>query len=125
MKILIWIGCIFVASVVQVLLGYAGIGGAIPAVLVYGAMFWSAKALCKKYSESQQRKKTQHRMDAARQTEEFSMTQVDENPQKDNSDEATPVNHQIKFCRKCGFELIEGSEFCSRCGTEIAKEWDA
>ena len=61
-------------------------------------------------------------MDAARQTEEFSMTQVDEKPQKGNSDEATPLNHQIKFCRKCGFELIEGSEFCSRCGTEIAKE---
>lgn len=29
---------------------------------------------------------------------------------------------QIKFCRKCGFELIMGSEFCSRCGTAIAKE---
>ena len=28
----------------------------------------------------------------------------------------------IKYCRKCGFELIEGSEFCSRCGTKIIKE---
>lgn len=29
---------------------------------------------------------------------------------------------RIRFCRKCGFELIAGSEFCSRCGTAIAKE---
>ena len=25
----------------------------------------------------------------------------------------------IRFCRKCGFEMIEGSEFCSQCGTKI------
>ena len=29
---------------------------------------------------------------------------------------------KIRFCRRCGFELIENSEFCSRCGTEIEKE---
>ena len=28
----------------------------------------------------------------------------------------------IRFCRKCGFELIAGSEFCSKCGTAVIKE---
>ncbi len=38
-------------------------------------------------------------------------------------DSSTPKEHpQIKFCWKCGFELIEGSEFCSNCGTKIKKE---
>lgn len=27
-----------------------------------------------------------------------------------------------KFCQKCGFELIEGSNFCSRCGSAVVKE---
>lgn len=26
---------------------------------------------------------------------------------------------RIKFCRKCGFELIDESEYCSKCGTKI------
>ena len=36
-----------------------------------------------------------------------------------------PVSEEmprIRFCRKCGFELIDGSEFCSRCGTAITQE---
>ena len=36
-----------------------------------------------------------------------------------------PVSEEmprIRFCRTCGFELIDGSEFRSRCGTAITKE---
>lgn len=29
-------------------------------------------------------------------------------------------NPSVCFCRKCGFELIAGSNFCSRCGTKVA-----
>lgn len=28
---------------------------------------------------------------------------------------------KIKFCRRCGFELIRDSEFCSYCGSQIEK----
>ena len=31
-------------------------------------------------------------------------------------------NLPIRFCRKCGFELIAGSDFCSKCGTAVVKE---
>lgn len=33
-----------------------------------------------------------------------------------------PVNRRIRFCRRCGFELLENSSFCSRCGTSIERE---
>jgi hypothetical protein len=38
--------------------------------------------------------------------------------------DCTPVEciSEIKFCRKCGKQLIPNSRFCSYCGTEIAKE---
>lgn len=34
-------------------------------------------------------------------------------------DEATDI---VRFCRKCGSQLISDSEFCDQCGTEIIKE---
>ncbi len=37
----------------------------------------------------------------------------------DDSNEQTENPNQVKFCRKCGFELVNDSEFCSQCGTKI------
>ena len=31
-------------------------------------------------------------------------------------------NPPVRFCRKCGFELLVNSDYCSRCGTTITKE---
>ena len=36
-----------------------------------------------------------------------------------NEDEEIDNSNKIRFCRKCGYELVNGSEFCSRCGTKI------
>ena len=33
----------------------------------------------------------------------------------------TKKEPEIRFCRKCGFELLQGSKFCSRCGAEIIR----
>ncbi|MBQ9097037.1 MAG: zinc ribbon domain-containing protein [Clostridia bacterium] len=47
------------------------------------------------------------------------------NMSKETQNEYSTTDNQdikkskIKFCRKCGFELIDDSEFCSQCGTEI------
>jgi hypothetical protein len=29
---------------------------------------------------------------------------------------------KIQYCRRCGFKLIDGSEFCSNCGNKIESE---
>lgn len=49
MKVLIWLGCLFAGSLVQLFLGYAGIGGALPTMVVFCGMFASAVSLCKRY----------------------------------------------------------------------------
>ena len=55
-KVLIWFLCIFCASIAQVLLKYTGISGAIPAVIIYGAMLTSARFLWKKYDEKRSKR---------------------------------------------------------------------
>ena len=40
-------------------------------------------------------------------------------PQVIEHQELPSTPPQIKFCRKCGNKLIEGSEFCSSCGTKV------
>ena len=52
MKILIWFGCFFVNALIQVMLKNMGITlGAIPVMLLFGASYWSARRLCKKWDE--------------------------------------------------------------------------
>lgn len=38
------------------------------------------------------------------------------------SKEIPTATEQIRFCRKCGNELLDNSKFCSKCGTEIISE---
>lgn len=39
-----------------------------------------------------------------------------------NEEPATTETDKIRFCRKCGAKLIDGSMFCRKCGTEIIEE---
>ncbi|MBQ8495108.1 MAG: zinc ribbon domain-containing protein [Clostridia bacterium] len=105
MKILIWILCFFVNSFITTLIKTEiGINlGAIPTILMYAATFWLARTLCKKWDE--------HRENKAIQAETCAMKEV----AVDNSD-------RIRFCRRCGERLIDGSQFCRKCGTEVVKE---
>ena len=47
MKVIIWIGCVFVASFIKVLLFGSTNFGAIPTVIFWGAFFALARWLCK------------------------------------------------------------------------------
>lgn len=33
-------------------------------------------------------------------------------------------SNKVRFCRKCGYELVNGSNFCSQCGTEIIENME-
>lgn len=53
MKVLIWIVCFLVMSVVVTYLNGSGIFlGGIPTIILFGITFWIAKTLCKKYDEA-------------------------------------------------------------------------
>jgi uncharacterized membrane protein YccC len=42
-----------------------------------------------------------------------------------SSDDSNPCSNNMpkaKYCRKCGFELLEDSDFCGHCGTAVNKE---
>ena len=55
MKVLIWIGCILLTSLIVVALGYTGVRlGGIPTALLYAVMIWVARSLCKAYDEKHQ-----------------------------------------------------------------------
>lgn len=99
MKVLIWIGCFFVATILNTLLGYAtGIKAGY--LVFYFAVYFVAKKLCNKWDEHKGAK---------------------ENRKKAVTSTIDEIN-DIRFCRKCGEKLLDRSQFCSKCGTEIVKE---
>lgn len=60
-------------------------------------------------------------------TVEYNENEVDETVASEKTvivAEEVPIlkdEPRIRFCRKCGFELIDGSEFCNGCGTAIER----
>lgn len=110
MKFLIWFLCIFANALITTLIKDAGvILGAIPTVILYGATFWLARTLCKKWDEHKEHKKGK----ATEKTVSEPMTEPTTGSNSAN---------QVRFCRKCGSKLIDGAVFCNKCGTKIVKE---
>lgn len=103
MKVLIWIGCFLVATILNTILGYAT-GIKVGYLLFYFAVYFVAKKLCSKWDEHKENKAMRKAASAPK-------------PQPT----ATNVD-QVRFCRKCGEKLIDNSQFCRKCGTEVIKE---
>lgn len=124
--------------------------GAIPAVLIYGAFLgiahkWSESIDRKKAQESTNEKKKLNNVmsntaafgesqSTGRILSQSSFTsssgiintELGASKGVDNSQiERESMISQVpspRYCRKCGFELIEGSNFCSRCGTPVIRK---
>lgn len=104
MKVLIWIGCIFCASLVQTIAMQSGIIlGGLPTLLLYGAMFFAASALCKAYDERQRNRSAEKAPGDA------------QGGVSTEGDEA----RSVLYCRKCGAKLIVGRSVCHVCGTQV------
>ncbi len=102
MKVLIWIGCLFVATILNTLLGYTtGIKAGY--LVFYFAVYFVAEKICNKWDKHKEAKEI-----------------------KIKATTSTKVNiaeaNDICFCRKCGEKLLDRSQFCSKCGTKIVKE---
>lgn len=120
MKVLIWIGCFFVATVLNTILGYVT-GFKIGFFIFYPAVYFVAKKLCDKWEQHK------HNSDNITYTEENNdsiLTQIDRGSIINSADiienkEGISDTNKICFCRKCGEKLIDNSRFCRKCGIEI------
>lgn len=100
-KVLIWIGCFFATTLLNVLLvlvtGYRA--GFLP---LYFAMFILPKKLCNKYEQHKEVKAMVKKAVAS------------------SSVSAIETNN-IQYCKKCGKKLLDNSRFCRNCGTEVTR----
>ena len=108
MKVLIWIGCLFVATILNTILGYAT-GVKVGYLIFYFAVYFVANKLCNKWDEHKEAKAEQKKVF---QNKNFVVEDKIE----------IVVEDQVRFCRKCGQKLIDNSQFCRKCGTQIVKE---
>lgn len=106
MKVLIWFGCFFVASLINTILGYIT-GYKIGYIIFYIVVVFIAKKLCKKWDAYK-----------SKEVQPSCGTSLEESS-------SAPVSHagsEIRFCRKCGTPLTDSCRFCRKCGTEVISE---
>lgn len=124
-KVLIWIGCFFVATVLNVLLGYAT-GIKVGYFIFYLAVYFVAKKLCEKWEQHKNKDDTNS---CSGEHDNYVQIQTEQENKFDSADVVESEGsvrdtNQIRFCRKCGEKLINRSRFCRKCGTEIVSMED-
>ena len=132
MKALIWFLTILAATMLNVLLGYVT-GLKIGYFVFYLAVNSVAKRLCRAWDVHQQDKKRKDNAFDNLELEKNDQLLIKRNGESNVKDEQNvETTHPIAiisqeicsilFCRKCGFKLVENSDFCSKCGTAVVKE---
>ena len=137
MKVLIWIVCMTVSVVMQLMLKYAGILGAIPVMIAFGSMLFTAKWLCKKWDKRKKRNKNEEVPQSDDNNNEETASSVakenEEIPQSDGekNEESTPSDDEVieeipvtqeeaPLIEKTAEESKTTSKsFCRKCGNEI------
>lgn len=122
MKILIWIGCFLVFSILQVGYKHSGILlGAIPTALLAMGGFWLtwriAKKLCNKWDQRKTGKQDEKPSTSNDdEIEDIPVTQDDTLLDEEMNDENT--RHPKRFCSKCGNEIDPTTMKCTGCGKQ-------
>ena len=164
MKVLIWVSCFFVATILNTLLGYAT-GVKVGYLIFYFVVYFVAKKLCSKWDEHKEIK--EYKKKIREDNQQFAENKIASNssvvdvnqwqcscgkvyPKNVSScvcgksktdiinqsksaeafsktdeilvEDIATTTDQIRFCRKCGNELLDNSKFCSKCGMEIISE---
>lgn len=110
MKILIWLGCLFFASVLQTQFARSGIHmGGIPTVVFYGCFFALATALCKKYDQSRKKNNPD--------PNEAENSTTGSNPSDDS--ENSPLREDQLLCPHCGKVQNKSRSMCFYCGKPL------
>ena len=107
MKVLIWLFCFFVVAVIQTAAREAGlILGAIPAMLLFGLAWWSAKKLCSLWDQHQAEK-------AALAISESLIP--DPLPAEQEPTITAPATPKLRYCKLCGAPIDPVTRKCTDC----------
>ena len=112
MKVFIWLFCFFVVAVIQTAAHEAGvILGAIPAMLLFGLAWWSAKKLCALWDQRQAEK-------AALAVSESPIPDplpAEQEPTIADPTAPAPATPKLRFCKRCGAPIDPTTRKCTDC----------
>lgn len=113
LKVFIWLCCFFVVAVIQTAAREAGIIlGAIPAMLLFGLAWWSAKKFCALWDQRQAEKAA---LAASASPDPIPLPTE---PEPTITDSTAPATPKLRYCKHCGSPLDPATHQCTGCGKQ-------